>query len=112
MVIVGRSERIYGVMDQLAQGIVVQKSQLAPPLQTAGQPGHISAGVAPVVSAQPFAAKGAFQIGGRIHIRLGTAQLECKAVAPGHDLQIISGQKLPKRFVTCPFDVGYTAFSK
>lgn len=71
--VVGCGKRIGCVVDQLTHGVIVQKSQLGPALQTLGDPLHIFLAAEPVVTTKGLAAQRAFEVGNRIFIRLGTA---------------------------------------
>lgn len=89
MVVVGGCKGIDRVVNQFSHSIKIPKAELAAFFQTPGKPGHISAGIAPVMTPQPFAAHRALEIGGWIQIRLGAAQQKCKGVPSGRYLQVI-----------------------
>lgn len=70
------SKRICGIVDQLSEGVVIEKPQLFAFFQTDADALHIPLGVAPIVAAKPLATEGAFQIGGRVAVRLDAADQE------------------------------------
>ena len=72
-IVVGKGEGIGGVVDQLAQGVVVKQVQFFLSLQTGGDGTHETAGVLIVVTPKPLASDGAFQVCSRVSIRLNTA---------------------------------------
>lgn len=80
--VVAEGKGIHCIVNQLSHGVVVQKLQLLPALQPIADPVHISLRVAPVMPVQQTAAKGAFEIGGRIFIRLDTAGDKGEGIPP------------------------------
>ena len=79
-VVVGVCKGIGGIVNQLAQGVIVIQAKLLTIFQPAGHGGHEPLGVFVIVSPEPLAAKGAFQVGGRIPIRFDAAKPEGKGV--------------------------------
>ena len=73
-VVVGVGERVGGVVDQLAQGVVVKQLERFLPLQPGGNGTHEAPGIAVIVTPQPLAADGAFQVCSGIPIRLDASQ--------------------------------------
>lgn len=80
--VVAEGKGIHCIVNQLSHGVVVQKLQLLSALQPIADPVHISLRVAPVMPVQQTAAKGAFEIGGRIFIRLDTAGDKGEGIPP------------------------------
>lgn len=72
--VMGKGKGIQGIVDEFAQTVAVPGGQVRFPIQPEGQAHHIPAGVAVVMPPEPAAAQGAFDVGGRIFIRLGAAE--------------------------------------
>ena len=70
----GVGERVGGVVDELAEGIVVEQAELFLLFQPGGNGTHKAPGVAVVVTPQPLAADGAFQVCSGIAVRLNAPQ--------------------------------------
>lgn len=81
--VVGKGESIGGVVNQLADFVVVQQTELFLPLQLVGKPSHVPGGVAPVMAPHPLVTKRTFEIGCEVFIRLHAAQPEGTGVPPG-----------------------------
>ena len=81
MRIVGIGKGIGGVMDQFSQSIVIRDRIAVFSLQPTGQSPHIPQRIGIIVSPKPLAPEGAFQIGGRIFVRLDTSQQKGPDVA-------------------------------
>ena len=73
-VVMGGSESICSVVDQLTHSVEVKKIHLLFCLQTLCDALHIILAGEPVMTPQGVTTNGAFQICGRISVRLGTAE--------------------------------------
>lgn len=87
--VVGEGEGVGGVVNQLADFVVVQQTELLLPLQLVGKPSHVPGGVAPVVAPHPLVTKRTLEIGCKVFVRLHTPQLECSGVPPGEHGNIL-----------------------
>ena len=72
-VVVGIGKGIRGIVDQLAQGVIIKQIHGILLLQPLGDPAHKVPGVAVIVPTEPLKMQGAFQICSRIPVRLDTA---------------------------------------
>ena len=74
MGIMGGGECVRGIVDQFAQGIVTQKSQLFLAFKPAGKPCHKGGSILIIMTPKPLAAERSLKIGGGISVRLNAAK--------------------------------------
>lgn len=77
-------ESVYGIVNQLSGGVVVQTVPPGLVFQTPGDPGHVFFCVLVVVSPKPLGPDGAFEIGGEIPVRLNAAKQKGPPVYRGN----------------------------
>ena len=75
-IIVGVGKSVRSVVDQLAQRVIIIQVQLFLPFQPGCNGTHEPPGVLIIVSPQPLAADGAFQICSRVSVRFDAADSE------------------------------------
>lgn len=81
--VVSEGKGVGGVVNQLADFVVVQQTELFLPLQLVGKPSHVPGGVAPVMAPHPLVTKRTLEIGCEVFVRLHAAQPEGTGVPPG-----------------------------
>ena len=108
-IVMGIGEGVGGIVNQLAQGVIIKKTELVLFLQSLGDPAHEAAGVPVIMSPEPLKADGTFQICSRISVRLNAAQQKCPLVPLGNLFHIVLNQIFSKTAVafsshgTAPF---------
>lgn len=81
--IVGKGKGVGGVVNELANFVVVQQTEFFLPLQLVGKPSHVPGGVAPVMASHPLVTKGTFEISCEVFVRLHASQLKGFGIPPG-----------------------------
>lgn len=97
--VMGIGKGICGIMDQLAQGVIVEQIQRFFFLQTAGDLTHKAAGIVIIMATKPLAADGTFQVCNGVPVRFDTADLKGFDAGFGYVCHVMPGQILSEAAV-------------